>query len=30
MMQVMNAITPVHEAASLFPEPGVKSAGYLY
>jgi hypothetical protein len=30
MMQVRNAITPFHEAASLFPEPGVKSAGYLY
>jgi hypothetical protein len=29
-MQVMNAITPFHEAASPFPDPGVMSAGYFH
>jgi hypothetical protein len=29
-MQVMNAINPLHEAASPFPDPGVMSAGYLH
>jgi hypothetical protein len=30
MMQLMNAITPLHEAVSPFPDPGVMRASYLH